>query len=249
MISLEELTEIKEKRKTKLYYEEKEYFQFVFLHALSRFSEDFFFKGGTCLRICFGSERASEDLNFNTNLSTLKIKSIFLNCLKDFELLNIPFEVYAEKKLEGNIRFEVRFKGPLFQGGKESTNTLKVDFNSRKIKKKAVKIISKLFSDVPQFSIVVMDEEEILAEKIRTLLRRIEPRDLYDVWMLLNKGTRIDVALLKSKLKEEKVIFTHLKFPWLEEYNRDLQNLLSIVPPYEQVTREIERAFKSINLN
>jgi hypothetical protein len=36
MISLEELNEVKEKRKTNLYYEEKEYLQYIFLNAMSR---------------------------------------------------------------------------------------------------------------------------------------------------------------------------------------------------------------------
>ena len=31
-----------------------------------------------------------------------------------------------------------------------------------------------------------MDEEEILAEKVETLLNRGKGRDLYDVWFLLN---------------------------------------------------------------
>lgn len=60
MISLEELNEIKEKRKRSLYYEEKEYVQYIFLNAISKYSDSFVFKGGTCLRICFGLERASE---------------------------------------------------------------------------------------------------------------------------------------------------------------------------------------------
>ena len=45
MISIEELNEIKQRRKTSLYYEEKEYLQYVFLNALSRYAEKFVFKG------------------------------------------------------------------------------------------------------------------------------------------------------------------------------------------------------------
>src|SRR3990167_524161 len=88
MISLQELAEIKEKRKTNLYYEEKEYLQYIFLNAISKYSDSFVFKGGTCLRICFGLERASEDLDFSTNLEIKKVKDIVFKCLKDFEMLN-----------------------------------------------------------------------------------------------------------------------------------------------------------------
>src|SRR3989344_1869883 len=104
MITLEELNEIKEKRRMLLYYAEKEYLQYIFLYSISKYHENFVFKGGTCLRICYGLERASEDLDFSTNLSPKEIKKIVIDCLKNFELLNIPYKIYSEKEFEGNIR-------------------------------------------------------------------------------------------------------------------------------------------------
>ena len=123
MISLDELNKIKEEKKTNLYYEEKEYIQYIFLNALSKFSDKFVFKGGTCLRICYGLERASEDLDFSTNMSVNRIKEVVKKCMKDFELFGMEYEIYSEKEFEGNLRIEARFKGPLFQGKKASTNT------------------------------------------------------------------------------------------------------------------------------
>lgn len=246
MISIEELNEIKEMKKTSLYYEEKEYLQYIFLNSISKYTDNFVFKGGTCLRICFGFERASEDLDFSTNLKINELKRIVHKCLKDFELINISYEIYSEKEFEGNLRFEIRFKGPLFQGDARSTNTLKIDFNKRKVKNKTVKVVQKLFSDAPLFSIVVLDEKEILAEKIRALINRAEPRDLYDVWMFLSKGIKIDKKILFLKLKEEKSKLSNLKFPSKEEYERDLKNLVNVLPSYEQVKKEILEAFNKI---
>ncbi|MBS3137394.1 nucleotidyl transferase AbiEii/AbiGii toxin family protein [Candidatus Woesearchaeota archaeon] len=60
MIGRDELTRIKELRKTNLYYEEKEYLQYIFLKAISQYPKNFIFKGGTCLRICYGLERAKQ---------------------------------------------------------------------------------------------------------------------------------------------------------------------------------------------
>jgi len=246
MISIEELNEIRERKKTNLYYEEKEYLQYIFLNAISRYPDSFVFKGGTCLRICFGFERASEDLDFSANLKVNKLKEMVYKCLKDFELLNLESKIYSEKEFQGNLRFEIRFKGPLFQSSARSTNTLKIDFNKRKVKNKTVKIVQKLFSDVPMFSIVVLDEREILAEKIRALINRAESRDLYDIWMLLNKGIKIGKKLLSIKLKEEKSKFSNLKLPSKEEYERDLRNLIKVVPSYEQVKKEVSEAFHKI---
>lgn len=239
MITIEELNSIKEKRKTSLYYEEKEYLQYVFLNAISKYSENFVFKGGTCLRVCYGLERASEDLDFNADIPTSKLKEITIKCLKDFELLNIPYKIYAEKEFKGNIRFEIRFEGPLFSGKPSSTNTLKIDFNKSKIKNKIAKVIPKLFSDVPIFTLVVLGEKEIFAEKLRSLINRSEPRDLYDIWMLLSKGVEIDKNLIFEKLKEEKSSLSSIKIPSEEEYNVSLKNLIGYLPPHSQVKKEV----------
>ena len=249
MISLNELNEIKEKRRTNLYYEEKEYLQYIFLNALSKYTENFVFKGGTCLRICFDLKRASEDLDFSTNFSPNKIKKIVYKCLKDFELLNINYKVYSEKEFKGNLRIEVRFEGPLFAGKSSSINTLKVDFNKRKVKNKVVKVVQKLFSDVPLFTLVVLDEKEILAEKIRTLINRGESKDLYDVWMLLNKNVKMDKKLLFEKLKEEKSILSNLRLPSKEQYEINLKNLIDHLPGYDQVKKEVLGAIKKLGKN
>lgn len=239
MITKQELQKVKEQRKTNLYYEEKEYLQYIFLNAISRYSEKIIFKGGTCLRICFGLERASEDLDFSTELNTKEIKEIIYKCLKDFELLNITYEISAEKKFKENIRFEIRFRGPLFNGNLNSSNILKIDFNNQKIKNKQSKVIDKLFSDVPVFVISVLPEKEILAEKIRALINRSAPKDLYDLWFLFSKNTEIDKKLINKKLKQENSKYSDLKIPLEKEYNIALKNLVNFLPDYNQVKKEI----------
>src|SRR3989338_6632424 len=192
IISTDELNELKNKRKTNLYYEEKEYLQYIFLNALSRFADKFVFKGGTCLRICYGLERASEDLDFSAELSLREVKGIVAQCIKDFDLLNINHKMHSEKEYKGNLRIEARFEGPLFNGNPSSTNMLKIDFNKRKAKNAVAKVVPQIFSDVPVFTVVALDEKEILAEKIRTLINRSQSRDLYDIWVLLSKGVQLD---------------------------------------------------------
>ena len=246
MISKQELAEIKEKKRVSLYQEEKEYLQYIFLNAISKYSENFIFKGGTCLRICYGLERASEDLDFSVNLPVNKAKEIIKKCLKDFEFLNINYKIYSEKEFEGNFRIEIRFEGPLFKGDLRTTNTLKIDFNKGKVKHGAAKVVAKLFSDVPVFTIVVLDEKEIFAEKIRTLINRQEPRDLYDIWIMLGKKAEVDKKLIFEKMKEENSKFSQLRFPSENEYEISLKNLLEYLPPYEQVVSEVKKFIDSL---
>jgi predicted nucleotidyltransferase component of viral defense system len=238
MISREELEKVKEKRRTNLYYAEKEYLQYVFLHAISRHG-DFVFKGGTCLRICYGLERASEDLDFSTSLDAKGMRRVFGECMKDFESLNIPHEKPVEKEFAGNVRFEVRFQGPLYEGDRKSTNTLKIDFSRSSVRKTVPKVAPRLFSDIPVFTLTVLAEGEILTEKIRALSARGQPRDLYDVWMLM-QTVELDEALLKEKLVEEG-LENKIRFPEKNEYYSDLGDLLLRVPPYEDVRKEVEK--------
>ncbi len=246
MISLEELRKVKELRRTTLYYEEKEYLQYIFLYAISRYTDDFIFKGGTCLRICYGLNRASEDLDFSTTLIPSKVQENVQKSLVDFDLLNIKHKQYATKEYQGNIRIEARFEGPLYNGSLSSTNTLKLDFNKRKVHHPLAKVIPKLFSDIPPFTIMILEEKEILIEKIRALANRGESRDLYDVWILLQKGTEIDQPLLRKKLREEQADLSKIRFPGAEEYVQDLKNLISFVPPYAQVRAEVEKKMKEL---
>lgn len=246
MITLEELNEVKRKRKTNLYYAEKEYLQYVFLNAISKYPDNFVFKGGTCLRICYGLERASEDLDFSTNLAIKEVKDIMKKCLKDFELLNINYKIYSEKEFQGNFRVEVRFEAILYSDRPNSANTLKIDFNKQKVKHKAAKVAAKLFSDVPLFTLFVLDEKEIFAEKIRALVNRKQSRDMYDLWILMNKGAEVNKKLIKEKLKEEKSNIKNIVFPSKKEYERDLKNLVLILPPYEQVRKEVENLIEKL---
>ena len=44
--------------------------------------------------------------------------------------------------------------------------------------------------------------DEIIAEKVRALLQRTKPRDVFDVWFLMErKGKKLDVELLRAKLR------------------------------------------------
>ncbi len=241
MISKEELVELKNKRGINLYYLEKEYLQYIFLNAISKYGDSIVFKGGTCLRICYGLERASEDLDFSCSFNVSKLKEIVKNCLKSFELLGINYFDLIEKEFEGNIRFEIRFKGPLFNGNLNSANNLKIDFNKNKFFFKNAKVIKQEFSDVSTFVLIALEEKEILAEKIRAIANRKQARDLYDLWILLGKKVEVDKDLIKKKLKEEKVTLKDIRFISKEAYEQDLRNLIDFIPDYEQVKKEVKK--------
>ncbi|MBI2629658.1 nucleotidyl transferase AbiEii/AbiGii toxin family protein [Candidatus Pacearchaeota archaeon] len=246
MISKEELVLLKQKRKISLYYLEKEYLQHIFLNAISKYGDSIVFKGGTCLRLCYGLERASEDLDFSSSLSVSKLKEVINKCLKSFESLGIEHFDLIEKESEGSIRFEIKFKGVLFNGNLNSANNLKIDFNKNKVFFKTAIVVNQVFSDIPLFVIVALAEKEILAEKIRAIANRKQARDLYDLWILLGKKVEIDKKLIDKKLKEENVNIKNITFISREAYETDLKNLVDYIPDYEQIKKEIVKFLEGL---
>ncbi len=239
MITKQELSKIKKINNTSLYHAEKEYLQYVFLQTISK-DEQFTFKGGTCLKIAYELERASEDLDFSTELDLEETKKRIKKYAKQFALLGMNYKI-NEKQYEENYRAEIKIQGPLYSGDKRTTNTLKIDCNKKKVYEKETRIIQKKYSDVPIFTIKVLSRKEILTEKIRALIMRKQPRDLYDVYIQLKLGQEIDKELLNKKLKEDNIKNKKIKFPTKKEYEEDLKKLTKILPEYEEVKQTIKQ--------
>ena len=88
----------------------------------------------------------------------------------------------------------------------------------------------------------VLMPEHLMAEKIRALLVRGKPRDLYDIWLLLNQGVQLDDALIERKLALYEMgwdrdalaeALDRVRADW----ERDLRHLLPQFVPYE-IARE-----------
>ena len=87
-----------------------------------------------------------------------------------------------------------------------------------------------------------------MAEKIRAVIARGAPRDVYDVWFLLNHKVRIDRKLVAQKLtilKRDKMVARDVFMKRVEEkreeWARDLGPLLGTVPEFDQVRESIAR--------
>ncbi|MGM0405661.1 MAG: nucleotidyl transferase AbiEii/AbiGii toxin family protein [Thermoplasmatota archaeon] len=91
------------------------------------------------------------------------------------------------------------------------------------------------------FLVTVLTLEHITAEKIRALIIRKKARDLYDLWVLLEKGIEIEKKLLDKKLGLYDRGFESTE---LEEaikdveggWERDLRTLLPSIPEYESIS-------------
>ncbi len=170
----------------------REYFQHVFLEELYQLSEaeQMLFKGGTALRILYGSPRFSEDLDFSLfGVSPAQTKSftegLFVRALAEMERVGIKVEIGAKSDATSGGYFGVAtFKMPEFQPvGVEINVSVR---NGRKVRGEVDSVVGDF---VPAYTVVHLPQNELVEEKVFGALRqRKKPRDFYDLYFMMRKG-------------------------------------------------------------
>lgn len=171
----------------------KEHYQMLLLDTLSAspLEKNLAFKGGTALRLAYGSFRFSEDLDFST-LGNIPYQSF------DTVIRALPSKIPESKVKEihekkhtlfAKIVFDIAFK-PIPIG-------VKVEINKDAPKPDwQVALLKSPFNNL-ETTARVFTLEAILADKYRLLEERREPRDLFDAWYIsqkLNRPFEIDDA-------------------------------------------------------
>jgi len=217
---------------------ELDYYQHLILAKIFEKFNTIYFKGGTCLQKCYGIKRFSEDLDFN--YKDLEIKEIIKFIENIFEVKIID---YYETKF--GVSFSIRFKGILYTGSTQSMCKISFDFRNKDIYNKPLKkIIRPIYKDLSQYFLLALDEEEILAEKIRTILTRYKARDVYDLNELLLNEVHINWDLANKKLASYEKIFNKEEFEEkLEEkrsiYDEEIKRLTNIYDDFETCKKRI----------
>lgn len=188
------------------------------------------FKGGTALRkTYFPNYRFSEDLDFTTirplsELSGAKIKeNLEIICGNVYQESGIELKIVDFKQTRNEFGEEAFVGKVQYIGPREhrigSLPRIKLDitfFEKVFLKPNKVSLIH-LYSDKSdcQAKVSVYRLEEILAEKLRSILQRQRSRDIYDIWSLLkfNKDEfKLDTVeeLFAKKCDYKKVTFKSL---------------------------------------
>lgn len=200
----------------------KEIIQEIALAGLSRghFFDKVAFYGGTCLRIFYGLNRFSEDLDFAiiNKEETFKISDYFPCLRKEFESYGIEVNI-EEKNKEANAKVQSAFL-------KRNTLMLMMSFfpknNDAKqiIANQKLKIKFEIDTDNPvggtteykyrlfpaPYEVRVFDEATLFAGKIHAIICReyknhVKGRDYYDYLFYVGKGCKINLQYLENKLK------------------------------------------------
>jgi len=74
-----------------------------------------------------------------------------------------------------------------------------VSFREKPIIREKTVLIPFDYPISPYPLVMHLGKEEIMAEKIRTILTREKPRDLFDVWFLLTKKIALKEEIIKNR--------------------------------------------------
>jgi len=252
MISKSELTRIAEMKHLTIKNAEKDYLLELLLYLLSDDRRSLIFKGGTALYKFYNLNRFSEDLDFDVVVKRFDVDKMIKKIIRNLEVTAMQRTIFekTEHGNEINIRFTVR--GPLYDGSKNSISRVTINISKRERPISSLeKLLVPTYPEIPSFELSVLEVEEIAAEKIRCILTREKPRDIYDLWLLFKKGIMVDISLVNKKLKIYRLTFNSKEF--MEKINekrnmwrRDIQDLIiGRLPEFNVVTKDIENWCKT----
>jgi len=253
---------------------EKDYVLSKVLMVLSQidlFNQNLLFKGGTALKKLYYPEwRFSEDLDFTSKSKLVpeEVKTIFQEAVdKVGSLFGLSMRVleYSQYPRTGDdlvsVQFKLGYDGPLRKSSGQKNNVrVDIAFEENLISEPVKKKIFFGYTDDIDSELVVYSLEEILSEKLRSILQRGKSRDYYDVWILL-KNHKNDFSNERIwEILKEKCKFKDIQTPKTEDFfnkertdeagrywERGLAHQLNNLPDFKLVLKELKYLIKAIS--
>jgi predicted nucleotidyltransferase component of viral defense system len=205
----------------------KEVLQEVVLAGLSK--TDFFshaaFYGGTALRLFYGMNRFSEDLDFSLLVAdhTFDISKYFKPISDVVSSLGLNFEVSKKDKTTSSTIDSAFIKGntkeTIITIYPDSVDSSRFIHNEKIIIKFEVDVNPPLYANTEikfrllpfPYQVRVYDQSSLFAGKIHAVIargwkNRVKGRDLYDYIYYLSLDTKVNLTHLEARLKQTKTI-------------------------------------------
>ncbi len=200
----------------------REIMQEITLSGLSR--TDFFqkaaFYGGTALRIFYGLDRYSEDLDFSLLESdpNFSLEPYFKSVLNEFESLGLSVSIREKKKSiqtsvdsaffkAETIWKELVLEDIIKETGVRSNKTLKIKIEVDRKPPLNFQTEEKLLLKPFSFYVKCFTQPSLFAGKLHALLfrkwkNRVKGRDWYDLEWYIKKGVELDVNHFLTRAKD-----------------------------------------------
>jgi uncharacterized protein len=227
--------------------------------AESPLNEILAFKGGTAIKKIYVPDyRFSEDLDFTLLSQNLTNDELLAALERVFPWLareaNITLATRkVEEHVSGNPTIYLNYVGPL--QADINSRFLKVDISRDEslIFPVERRMVRSSYSDCQkqQSKLSVYSLEEILTEKLRSLLTRTEPRDLYDIYYLLT-NQMVDVEQMSFRLAPKfeakglvvsdlQTILGRRQPTFQKMWKSRLDGQMPVIPELEEIVRETNR--------
>lgn len=173
----------------------REYLQTKIISQIysEKLSNKLFFVGGTALRLLFGLDRFSEDLDFDSEgVSAAQLKGLLDQVAKQLKRENYSLDLYHNPTKDKDF-FEFRFNEVLLESGasleKAEKLAIKFDFESGwKGQKREIVFVNR-FGFLA--NVLTKSLDQFVVEKLAAYLGRkqTQARDVYDlVWLATQKA-------------------------------------------------------------
>ncbi len=231
------------------------------------------FKGGTALRkMYFPDFRFSEELDFTLVASTdeddlragIALVTRQVERMSGLQMRIARWSVKRDIADEEAYQARVAYLGPYGQ----TTSPLRIRLDLTRYERLVLPTkpmaVTHPYSDAPADACCVSTYplEEMLAEKLRALLRRAYPRDVFDVWYLLkhhreqlNHGDLLRELEEKCRYKgyaissPDDFLRPARRSGMAEAWHSSLRHLISSVPPYESVVNDLSALLSWLSSN
>lgn len=223
--------------------------------------ENLVFKGGTVLKkVYFPNYRFSEDLDFTFTGKDFDIETIkaSFNELIEwvYEESRISLSIQNETQHEtGNLNFYLAYTGPL--GGAGANKDIKVDISQDEMiyNTPEEKQIINTYSDLEEeYSIFCYSLGEVISEKMRSIMQRTAPRDIYDLWYLFEvEGQDIEDHVFAFQEKANHKGYNPNEFTkvieqkektFAKHWKEHLTNQMTEIPDFNDVWRELGKHWR-----
>ncbi len=141
------------------------------------------FKGGTALRIIYGSPGFSEDLDFSGfGIRAREIEELLVATLSAVERVGLNLDIKEAKTTSGG------YLGIIHSRFLSYHIEIQIEVSLRP--RRAVSPATALIAGdlLPAYTLLHLPQEMLVEEKLQALLDRRKPRDFYDLYFMLRKG-------------------------------------------------------------
>ena len=244
---------------------EKDYILSWILFGIAKheqLSKAIVFKGGTVLKkVYFEDYRFSEDLDFTVLNAEISNEQIFSWFNEVFEFIkdeaNIPLDIIDNNEHEdGGINFYISYIGPL--GGQGNNKRVKVDISQSEqlVFKPVMNDVIIGYTDLEEHQLLCYPLEEVLVEKMRSVMQRMQARDFYDIWYLLEEHKMdADFYISEFEAKCKSKDLQHTDFPkklderlpqYKGRWKSSMSEQIKDLPDFDQVEREVKKHLKKL---